>query len=88
MRAETEAALTAVGLALDMMARRVGADRVASKGGRDLVTETDVAVEDAVRASLRARYPGWIVVGEERVPVRARPSRQAVWQRAAHRRRE
>lgn len=66
MRAETEAALGAVRIALDLMVRRVGADRVASKGGRDLVTETDVAVEDAVRASLLARYPDWTVVGEER----------------------
>ena len=66
MRLETEAALAAVGVAQEMMARRVGADRVTSKGGRDLVTDTDVAVEDAVRAILGQRFPGWAIVGEER----------------------
>ena len=66
MRAETRAALAAVDTALKLMRRRTGADRIRSKGGRDLVTATDVAVEDAVRASLLAEYPEWTVVGEER----------------------
>jgi myo-inositol-1(or 4)-monophosphatase len=66
MRAETEAALEAVTLGLALARRRAGADRVASKGGRDVVTATDVAVEDAVRAALRERFPEWPVVGEER----------------------
>ena len=66
MRAETEAGLAAVKLAEELMARRAGADNVASKGGRDLVTETDVSVEDAVRAVLGERFPAWTVVGEER----------------------
>jgi myo-inositol-1(or 4)-monophosphatase len=67
VRTETEAALAAVGVALDLMARRPGADRVTAKGdGRDLVTETDVTVEDAVRAALLERFPEWTVVGEER----------------------
>lgn len=66
MRAETEAALEAARTALDMMARRVGADHITSKGGRDLVTDTDVSVEDAVRAALLDRFPAWAVVGEER----------------------
>ena len=63
---KTEAALAAVGVAQELMARRVGAGHVTSKGGRDLVTETDVSVEDAVRAVLGARFPTWTVVGEER----------------------
>lgn len=66
MRAETRAALAAVDTALKLMRRRAGADRITSKGGRDLVTATDVAVEDAVRASLLGSYPEWTVVGEER----------------------
>jgi myo-inositol-1(or 4)-monophosphatase len=66
MRAETRAALAAADAALKLMRRRAGADQITSKGGRDLVTATDVAVEDAVRASLLAVYPEWTVVGEER----------------------
>src|SRR4051794_27056909 len=66
MRAETRAALAAVDAALTLMKRRAGADQITSKGGRDLVTATDDAVEDAVRAGLRRAYPEWTVVGEER----------------------
>ena len=66
MRAETRAALAAVDTALKLMRQRTGADLITSKGGRDLVTATDVAVEDAVRASLLETYPEWTVVGEER----------------------
>jgi myo-inositol-1(or 4)-monophosphatase len=66
MRAETRAALSAADAALKLMMRRAGADQITSKGGRDLVTATDVACEDAVRASLLAEFPEWTVVGEER----------------------
>jgi myo-inositol-1(or 4)-monophosphatase len=66
MREETRAALAAVDAGLELMRRRAGADQITSKGGRDLVTATDVAVEDAVRASLLSAYPDWTVVGEER----------------------
>ncbi|MCC7372929.1 MAG: inositol monophosphatase [Chloroflexi bacterium] len=66
MRDETRAALAAVDAGLKLMRRRAGADQITSKGGRDLVTATDVAVEDAVRASLLSVYPEWTVVGEER----------------------
>lgn len=38
MRAETGAALATVDTALKLMRRRVGADRITSKGGRDLMT--------------------------------------------------
>ena len=78
MQDETRAALAAVDVALTLMRRRAGADQITSKGGRDLVTATDVAVEDGVRASLRAAYPEWTVVGEERGgedEVRERPYR-------------
>jgi myo-inositol-1(or 4)-monophosphatase len=66
MRPETKAALAAVELGLELTRQRAGAGRITSKGGRDLVTDTDVAVEDAIRASLRASFPDWTVVGEER----------------------
>jgi myo-inositol-1(or 4)-monophosphatase len=66
MRAETRAALAAVEVGLELTRRRTGAGRITSKGGRDLVTDTDVAVEDAIRLALRACFPGWTVVGEER----------------------
>jgi len=66
MRAETRAALAAADAGLKLMMRRAGAEQITSKGGRDLVTATDVAVEDAVRASLLAVFPEWTVVGEER----------------------
>jgi myo-inositol-1(or 4)-monophosphatase len=58
--------MDAVGIGLAMIRGRVGADRIAVKGPRDLVTDTDVAVEDAIRAELGRRYPAYPVVGEER----------------------
>ena len=66
MRAETEAAIHAVSLAIDIADRRVGADDVTSKGGIDLVTATDVAGEDIIRKVLAENFPDHIVVGEER----------------------
>ena len=64
-RRETLVAVDAVGRALDLARRRVGADAITSKGGRDLVTATDVAVEDAIR-DLMTSAVGFPVVGEER----------------------
>jgi myo-inositol-1(or 4)-monophosphatase len=64
-RSETRVAVDAVGRALDLARRRVGADAITSKGGRDLVTATDVAVEDAIRAMV-SNAVGFPVVGEER----------------------
>jgi fructose-1,6-bisphosphatase/inositol monophosphatase family enzyme len=66
LRAETEAALAAIDIGLSLSRRRIGADQIQSKGGRDLVTATDLAVEDAIRAALLAWRPEWTVVGEER----------------------
>ncbi|TAJ95097.1 MAG: inositol monophosphatase [Gammaproteobacteria bacterium] len=66
MRAETEAAIHAVSLAIDIADRRVGADEVTSKGGIDLVTATDVAGEDIIRKTLSESFPDHIIVGEER----------------------
>ena len=63
-RRETQVAVDTVTQALDLARRRVGADEIASKGGRDLVTATDVAVEDAVRDMLSGAV-GFPVIGEE-----------------------
>src|SRR5437762_489107 len=76
MRSETAAALTAAERALELIRSRVGAAEITSKGGNDLVTATDVASEDTVRATLLERYPDWPVIGEERggeVPPDGRP---------------
>ena len=48
-RRETVVAMGAVERALELARRGVGAKDITSKGARDLVTATDVAVEDAVR---------------------------------------
>lgn len=58
-------AVGAVEQALELARRRVGAADITAKDGRDLVTATDVAVEDAVRAIVRDAV-GSLVVGEER----------------------
>jgi len=65
-RPETEAAIRAADVARRIADAREGAEHVTSKGGIDLVTETDVACEDAIRATLGAAFPDHVVVGEER----------------------
>ena len=55
-----------MGAALEVVRRRVGAEQITSKGGRDLVTATDVEAEDVIRAELLDRCPGYGIVGEER----------------------
>ncbi len=64
-RSETLVAVDAVRQALELARRRVGAEEITSKGGRDVVTATDVAVEDAVRDRVGAAL-SFAVVGEER----------------------
>jgi fructose-1,6-bisphosphatase/inositol monophosphatase family enzyme len=64
-RPETLVAIDAVKRALAIARRGIGAEDVTAKGGRDLVTVTDVAVEDAVRG-LVADALGFSVIGEER----------------------
>lgn len=66
MRTETETAIRAVGIAQRIADSRTGADRITSKGGIDLVTDTDLACEDAIRFELVGSFPGYPVVGEER----------------------
>lgn len=64
-RPETLVAIEAVKQALTIARRGVGAEDVTDKGGRDLVTMADVAVEDAVR-SIMADALSFSVIGEER----------------------
>lgn len=64
LRPETEAAVAAVQVGLQLALGRAGAGDIRSKGGRDLVTATDVAVEEAVRDLLGDAFD-FPVVGEE-----------------------
>jgi fructose-1,6-bisphosphatase/inositol monophosphatase family enzyme len=64
-RHETRVAIAGVERALELARRGVGAAATITKGGRDLVTATDVAAEDAVRGIVRDAV-GAVVVGEER----------------------
>jgi myo-inositol-1(or 4)-monophosphatase len=66
MRPETEAALAAAEIAQRIADSREGADLVTAKSGIDLVTNTDIACEDAIRAELSSRFPQYPVIGEER----------------------
>jgi myo-inositol-1(or 4)-monophosphatase len=66
MRLETECAIRAVRIAQEIADSRRGSDRVSSKGGIDLVTDTDIACEDAIRAELLRSFPSYAVIGEER----------------------
>lgn len=62
-RAETLRAVAAVREALDIA--RLGTGVVHAKVGRDVVTDTDLAVEDHLRQALISDS-GWPVIGEER----------------------
>jgi myo-inositol-1(or 4)-monophosphatase len=62
-RPETEAAIKAVEHALEMA--REGSGRIHAKEGRDVVTDTDLAIEDMIRANLTPAF-GIPVIGEER----------------------
>jgi fructose-1,6-bisphosphatase/inositol monophosphatase family enzyme len=66
LRAETEAAIRSVSIAIAIADSREGADEVDSKGGIDIVTATDVRCEDAIRGELARAFPGCAIVGEER----------------------
>jgi myo-inositol-1(or 4)-monophosphatase len=66
MRTETECAIHAVRVAQQIADSRRGATIVTSKGGIDLVTDTDVACEDAIRSELVRAFPEYPVIGEER----------------------
>jgi len=63
--AEAEPAIRTVAEALDLAQARGGASEVTHKDARDIVTATDVRIEDKIRADLRGAL-GQDVVGEER----------------------
>jgi myo-inositol-1(or 4)-monophosphatase len=65
-RAETRLAIAAVQRGLLLAEQSLGASEIASKGIRDLVTATDIAVEDSIREVLAAASFRFPVVGEER----------------------
>jgi fructose-1,6-bisphosphatase/inositol monophosphatase family enzyme len=59
LRQETEAAIRAAGIAQKIAESRTGADHITSKSGIDLVTDTDLACEDAIRSELLRAFPDW-----------------------------
>lgn len=65
LRKETAIAISAIEAALDLSLSRVGAEDVTHKSERDIVTATDVLIEDQIRAFLGESL-GATVVGEER----------------------
>ena len=65
LRADTRLAVEAVRHGLEHARAGEGADQITSKGGRDIVTATDVAVEDVIRRIVGEGSPH-PVVGEER----------------------
>src|SRR6185436_10109249 len=77
MRTETELAIRAAGIAQQIADSRRGADHITSKGGIDLVTDADLACEDAIRRELLQALPDYAVIGEERQGT-ARPG-QPYW---------
>jgi myo-inositol-1(or 4)-monophosphatase len=66
VRPETEIAIRAAAIAQKIADSRSGADGITSKGGIDLVTDTDLACEDAIRSELLRAFPDYSVIGEER----------------------
>jgi myo-inositol-1(or 4)-monophosphatase len=66
LRRETEIAIRAADIAQKIADSRAGADRITSKFGIDLVTDTDLSCEDAIRSELVRAFPDWPVIGEER----------------------
>jgi myo-inositol-1(or 4)-monophosphatase len=66
IREETKLAIRAVSIAQEIADSRTGADRITSKDGIDIVTDTDLVCEDAVRSELIEAFPAYSVVGEER----------------------
>lgn len=65
LRPETRAAVEAARCALERARRAPSPGEVSVKSGREVVTATDLTIEDAVRAHLEA-VTGLPVVGEER----------------------
>jgi myo-inositol-1(or 4)-monophosphatase len=64
-RPETRVAIEVVSHALEIVRRGAGAREVMAKGPRDVVTATDVAVEDLIRSTLEQELAA-TAIGEER----------------------
>lgn len=64
-RPQTATAIEAAGQALRMSRGEVPAGSIRRKDGRDVVTDTDIEIEDMIRGRL-GELPGATVVGEER----------------------
>jgi myo-inositol-1(or 4)-monophosphatase len=65
LRPETVVAIDAAGRALDLARGGVDTEAITAKGARDVVTATDIAIEDAIRAMVGEAL-GSLVIGEER----------------------
>ncbi len=65
VRPTTRVAIAAVRRGLELTRAGAGAEEITSKGGRDLVTATDIAIEDEIRRIVEDATPH-PVVGEER----------------------
>jgi myo-inositol-1(or 4)-monophosphatase len=76
-REETSTAIAAVGRGMELALQRSDAGMVVSKGVRDIVTGTDIAVEDALRGILSEAF-AIPIVGEERGGERPRDG-SAFW---------
>jgi myo-inositol-1(or 4)-monophosphatase len=66
MRKETQVAIRVAERAIKIADSREGAEEVTSKGGIDLLTNTDLMCEDMIRAELTEAFPECSIVGEER----------------------
>ena len=77
VRPTTRGAIAAVRRGLELTRAGAGAEEITSKGGRDLVTATDIAVEDEIRRVVGDASPH-PVVGEERGG-EAPPDGSAYW---------
>jgi myo-inositol-1(or 4)-monophosphatase len=65
LRPETQAALAALRATRPFVQQRRGADEVREKGPNDIVTGTDVLVQDALQQVLADRHPDIAFQGEE-----------------------
>src|SRR5258708_3897061 len=68
LRAETRAALAALRAASPLLQQRRGASEVQEKAPNDIVTGTDVLVQNALQEILREHQPEVAFLGEEGTP--------------------
>src|SRR6266851_9456251 len=78
LRPETQAALTAVRAALPLIQERRGATEIHAKGPNDIVTDTDVLVQNVLQEVLHQHHPDVAFRGEEGTSNVA-PDARRVW---------